>query len=48
MAKIKFKQEQKEFIIQKIKLYFSEEMDQEIGGFAAEFLLDFFIEEVGL
>ena len=47
MAKIQFKKEEKEFIVQKIKLYFSEEMDQEIGGFAAEFLLDFFVEEVG-
>ena len=47
MAKIKFKKEEKEFIVQKIKLYFLEEMDQEIGDFAAGFLLDFFIDEIG-
>ena len=47
MSKIKFSKEEKELIIQKIKLYFNDELDQDIGQFDAEFLLDFFSEEVG-
>ena len=47
MSKIEFSKEEKDFIVRKIKLYFSEELEQEIGQFDAEFLLDFFSEEVG-
>ncbi len=47
MSKIEFSKEEKEHIIRKIQLYFSEELDQQIGQFDAEFLLDFFSEEVG-
>lgn len=47
MAIIEFSKEEKAHIVQKIKLYFSEELTQEIGQFDAEFLLDFFSEEVG-
>jgi len=44
---IKFSKEEKERIIPKIKMYLSEELDVEIGNFDAEFLLDFFSEEIG-
>ena len=44
---IKISKENKDEIIAKIKTYFREELDQEIGGFDAEFLLDFFAKELG-
>ena len=44
---IKFSKEEKEQIIPKIKMYLSEQLNVEIGNFDAEFLLDFFSEEVG-
>lgn len=47
MDKFRFSQEEKSQIVQKVKLYFREELDQEIGGFDAEFLIDFFADEVG-
>lgn len=47
MSVIKFSKDEKEHIIRKIQLYFSEELEQTIGQFDAEFLLDFFSEEVG-
>lgn len=47
MPDIKFSKDEKEQIIRKIQLYFSEELEQDIGQFDAEFLLDFFTEEVG-
>ena len=47
MSDIKFTTEEKESLIPKIKMYLSEELDVEIGNFDAEFLLDFFSEEVG-
>ncbi len=47
MSDIKFTTEEKESLIPKIKMYLSEELDVEIGNFDAEFLLDFFTEEVG-
>jgi uncharacterized protein (DUF2164 family) len=33
--------------VRRIKLYFAEELKQEIGRFDAEFLLDFFAGEIG-
>ncbi|MDZ7686976.1 MAG: DUF2164 domain-containing protein [Gammaproteobacteria bacterium] len=45
MKKIEFTQDEKELLARKIQMYFSEELDQEIGGFDAQFLLDFFAEE---
>ena len=39
---IEFSQEEKDQLIPKIKMYLKEELDQEIGNFDAEFLLDFF------
>lgn len=47
MSKIEFSREEKEVIGKKIRMYFTEELDQEIGQFDAEFLLDFFAEEIG-
>lgn len=47
MADIKFNTDEKAAIVQKIQMYFKEELDQKIGQFDAEFLLDFFAEEVG-
>jgi uncharacterized protein (DUF2164 family) len=47
MSKIEFSEGEKKIIVRKIQLYFHEELDQEIGQFDAEFLLDFFTEEVG-
>lgn len=47
-ADITFSVGEKEVIVRKIKLYFSEELDQQIGSFDAEFLLDFFSKEVGV
>ncbi|WP_158754941.1 DUF2164 domain-containing protein [Dyella sp. S184] len=47
MEIIKFSSEEKDLIVRKIKLYFSEELKQKIGSFDAEFLLDFFAQEIG-
>ena len=44
---IKFSAAEKDVIVRKIKLYFSEELQQQIGNFDAEFLLDFFAKEIG-
>lgn len=47
MSEIEFSKQEKEIITKKIKLYFSEELNQDIGQFDAQFLLDFFSEEIG-
>jgi len=47
MSAIEFSKQEKQHIIAKIQMYFNEELDQKIGQFDAEFLLDFFSEEVG-
>ncbi len=47
MADIKFTREEKQAIGNKIQSYFQEELDQELGQFDAEFLLDFFAKEIG-
>ncbi len=47
MSKIEFSQEEKETLVKKIQFYFDQELQHEIGQFDAEFLLDFFSEEVG-
>ena len=47
MAEITLDKHQKELAIDKIKTYFDTEMNQDIGQFEAEFLLDFFAKEVG-
>ncbi|WP_068545844.1 DUF2164 domain-containing protein [Thalassotalea crassostreae] len=47
MTEITFKKSQKEALISKLQHYFEQELDQEIGQFDAEFLLDFFSNEMG-
>ena len=47
MTEIKLSPDQKANLVQKIQLYFQEELDQDLGQFDAEFLLDFFAEEIG-
>jgi len=47
MSEVKFSKEEKERIVQKVKMYFNDELDQDIGGFDAEFLIDFFASEIG-
>lgn len=47
MSEIKFSRSELDLIVSKVKRYFSDELDQEIGGFEAEFLIDFFSKEIG-
>ena len=47
MSNIEFSKPEKEAIVTKIKGYFNKELDQELGQFDAEFLLDFFSKEIG-
>ncbi|WP_299594735.1 DUF2164 domain-containing protein [uncultured Microbulbifer sp.] len=47
VKEIEFSKDQKERMVGKIKSYFSDELNQDIGGFEAEFLIDFFARELG-
>jgi len=47
MSKIEFSKEEKKVIISRIQLYFRDELDQDIGNLASEFLLNFFSGEIG-
>ncbi len=47
MTPIKFSKAEIETISKRIQLYFNEELKQDIGRFDAEFLLDFFSQEIG-
>ena len=47
MSKIEFSKEQREAMVQKLQSYFDHELEQELGQFDAEFLLDFFAKEIG-
>lgn len=47
MSEIKLEDSAKKEIVGKLQQYFSDELQQEIGSFDAEFLLDFFSEQVG-
>ena len=47
MPDIDFSNEEKALLVSKIQRYLSEEFDQNIGQFDAEFLLDFFSRELG-
>ena len=47
MEGINFTETEKSEITSKVKKYFQDELDQEIGSFEAEFLVDFFAAEVG-
>jgi uncharacterized protein (DUF2164 family) len=45
---IEFTTQEKELLVQKLKHYFTNELDQDIGQFDAEFLLEFFGKEMGV
>jgi uncharacterized protein (DUF2164 family) len=47
MEGIRFSSGEKAQIVEKIKGYFERELEMEIGGFDAEFLLDFFSDKIG-
>ena len=47
MTDMTFTQDQKARMVSKIKSYFEDELQQEIGGFEAEFLIDCFAKEIG-
>lgn len=47
MAEIKLDDSVKVAVVAKLQKYFEDELQQEIGSFDAEFLLDFFSKEVG-
>lgn len=47
MQNITFSKEEKALIVRKLQLYLSEELNQQIGQFDAEFLLDFISQELG-
>jgi uncharacterized protein (DUF2164 family) len=47
MTSIDFSKDEKAILVRKVQLYFTEELKQQIGQFDAEFLLDFFSNELG-
>ncbi|MDO6682099.1 MULTISPECIES: DUF2164 domain-containing protein [unclassified Oceanobacter] len=47
MNEIRFSTEQKSHMAAKVKKYFNDELQQDIGSFDAEFLIDFFAREIG-
>ncbi|GAA6145221.1 DUF2164 domain-containing protein [Thalassolituus maritimus] len=47
MDKMEFTSEERARMVQKVQMYFREELDEELGSFQAEFLIDFFAEEMG-
>ena len=48
MQDFKLDADQKNTLVAKIKHYFDVELDQDIGAFDAEFLIDFFAKEMGV
>ena len=47
MSPIKFTHAEKTLLIDKLQRYFTSELEQELGQFDADFLLDFFTKELG-
>jgi uncharacterized protein (DUF2164 family) len=47
MTTIKFSNQEKEQLVDKLQRYFERELEQELGQFDAEFLLDFVSKELG-
>ncbi len=47
MSTIEFSNDEKTLLVKKIKMYFEQELDQEIAQFDALFLIDFIAEEMG-
>ncbi|ADZ91175.1 DUF2164 domain-containing protein [Marinomonas mediterranea] len=46
MKDIELDRAETEQLVSKIKRYFTDELDQDIGGFEAEFLIQFFLKEL--
>lgn len=47
MSDIKFSKDEIDRIVSKIKIHFTDELNQDIGSFEAQFLIDFFAKEMG-
>ncbi len=47
MIEMKFSTEDKALLVYKITRYFNDELGQNIGNFDAEFLIGFFVEQIG-
>ncbi|WP_394129362.1 DUF2164 domain-containing protein [Shewanella maritima] len=47
MSKIEFTAAETEQMVDKLQTYFESELNQELGQFDAEFLLDFFSKQMG-
>jgi len=47
MSTIEFTEQEKAVLVEKLKSYFENELDQELGQFDAEFLLEFMSKEIG-
>lgn len=47
MKTIEFTQDETALLVDKLKRYFDRELDQELGQFDAEFLLDFISKDLG-
>ena len=47
MSNIEFSKEEKTVIIEQLQEYFRDELDQDLGNFDAEFLLNFILKELG-
>lgn len=47
MSKVEISRDEIEKIVSKIKRYFADELEQDIGAFEAEFLINFFEKEIG-
>lgn len=47
MTAIEFSKDEKALLVKKIQRYINEELDQQIGQFDAEFMLDFISEQIG-
>lgn len=45
---IKFAKPQQELLTQKLQQYFARELNSDLGGFDAQFLLDFIAQEIGI
>jgi uncharacterized protein (DUF2164 family) len=48
MRELAFTADEKSHLARKVQSYLREELDQEIGSFDAQFLIDFFAEELGV
>lgn len=47
MSEIKLSKDETQLLVSKIQNYFENQLDQDIGNFDAEFLIDFFAKELG-